>query len=243
MGELIGRARALPPSPSVRPSARAADRFRPFRTPGAGADWVILQPPAIKGASENRPDPIVRQRGPTPSTCRSRCETNPVNLEVFAVSHGAGRAEPPAPEQLRSSRVEGWVHRHRALRNRRVRWPLFGHGRGHGGIEFPASSAIGGRGLIPAPDFLAAQGPHLRLLARRLRGPPRARRPGQSIGRILPGHRIHVSIFAGHALLGKRLFAATGWHGGVATTAGQPLKPTESGWRGCSPPRRKSPAP
>lgn len=119
----------------------------------AGADWVILQPPAIKGM---RQDDLIRFFGGVADAIDLgvAVQNNPVNLEVSLSTEGLlalNRAHP----NISLLKGEGYsIDIQRVIEGSGGAFRVFG---GHGGIEFPALLRSGGVGLIPAPDFLAAQ--------------------------------------------------------------------------------------
>lgn len=119
----------------------------------AGADWVILQPPPIKGMSQAD---LIGFFGTIADAVdiAVAVQNNPVNLDVSLSATGLialHRAHP----NIGILKGEGWsVDIERAIEGSNGAFAVFG---GHGGIEFPALLASGGAGLIPAPDFLAPQ--------------------------------------------------------------------------------------
>ncbi len=119
----------------------------------AGADWVILQPPPIKGTSQAD---LIRFFGTVADALSIdvAVQNNPVNLDVSLSAAGLidlHRAHP----NIRLLKGEGWsVDIDRVIDGSGGAFAVFG---GHGGIEFPALLRSGGAGLIPAPDFLDAQ--------------------------------------------------------------------------------------
>ena len=125
------------------------------------------------------------------------------------------------------------VHRHRAHHSTRQcaysSWRAWRH-------RFPALLRSGGRGLIPAPDFLAAQ---VRIFDLCKKAP---RPPGRGLGNPSPAtcsHRIHVSILPGNALLWQAPCSRHRLASWRAHDRGPALEPTEFGLaRGCAPPRR-----
>lgn len=119
----------------------------------AGADWVILQPPAIKGTSEGD---LVRFFGTIAAAVDLdvAVQNNPVNLDVSLSVAGLVALNKAHPN-ITLLKGEGFsVDIARAIDESNGAYRVFG---GHGGIEFPALLRAGGAGLIPAPDFLAAQ--------------------------------------------------------------------------------------
>ncbi|MEM8852695.1 MAG: dihydrodipicolinate synthase family protein [Pseudomonadota bacterium] len=119
----------------------------------AGADWVILQPPAAKGASEAE---LVRLFGTVADAVDVdvAVQNNPVNLDVSLSVDGLVTLNRQHPN-IAILKGEGYsVDIQRAIEGSGGAYAVFG---GHGGLEFPALLRSGGAGLIPAPDFLAAQ--------------------------------------------------------------------------------------
>lgn len=173
--------------------ARAAAR--------AGADWVILQPPAIKGLSE--PD-LIRFFGAVAGALdiEVAVQNNPVNLDVSLSVRGLIDLNRQHPN-IAILKGEGFsVDIQRAIEGSDGAFRVFG---GHGGIEFPALLRAGGAGLIPAPDFLAAQVAIFRLWEE---GTPEARARAEDIHRrILPAIVFMSRSVPGMLCYGKRLFA------------------------------------
>lgn len=119
----------------------------------AGADWVILQPPAIKGTSEAD---LVGFFGTVAAAVDIdvAVQNNPVNLDVSLSVAGLVALNKTHPN-ITLLKGEGFsVDIARVIEDSDGAYRVFG---GHGGIEFPALLRAGGAGLIPAPDFLAAQ--------------------------------------------------------------------------------------
>lgn len=118
----------------------------------AGADWVILQPPPIKGTSQAD---LIHFFGAVAEALDIdvAVQNNPVNLDVSLSTAGLvalNRAHP----NISILKGEGFsVDIASAIEGSDRAYQVFG---GHGGIEFPALLRAGGKGLIPAPDFLAA---------------------------------------------------------------------------------------
>ena len=118
----------------------------------AGADWVILQPPAIKGTSAGD---LVRFFGAVADAVDVgvAVQNNPVNLDVSLGVDALIDLNRTHPN-VAILKGEGWsVDIARVIDGSSGAYAVFG---GHGGIEFPALLRLGGRGLIPAPDFLPA---------------------------------------------------------------------------------------
>lgn len=118
----------------------------------AGADWVLLQPPAARA-----PEPeIVRFFGTVADALDIPVgvQNNPVNLDVsLSVSSLVALAR--AHENVTLLKGEGaGVDIARAIEETDGALAVFG---GHGGVEFTTLLRSGGTGLIPAPDAVAAQ--------------------------------------------------------------------------------------
>lgn len=119
----------------------------------AGANWVILQPPPVRGLSQGD---LIRFFGAVAEAIDVdvAIQNNPVNLDVSMSSDGLvalNRAHP----NISILKGEGFsLDIHDVIEGSGGAYQVFG---GHGGIEFPALLRSGGAGLIPAPDFLAAQ--------------------------------------------------------------------------------------
>ncbi|MEM7567743.1 MAG: dihydrodipicolinate synthase family protein [Pseudomonadota bacterium] len=119
----------------------------------AGADWVILQPPAIKGTSQAE---LIRFFGAIADAAEVdvAVQNNPVNLDVSLSPAGLVELNRQHPN-IRLLKGEGFsVDIAAVIEQSQGAFDVFG---GHGGIEFPALLRAGGAGLIPAPDFLAPQ--------------------------------------------------------------------------------------
>jgi 4-hydroxy-tetrahydrodipicolinate synthase len=119
----------------------------------AGADWVILQPPAIKGTSQAD---LIRFFGTVADAAGVdvAVQNNPVNLDVSLSPAGLVELNRQHPN-IRILKGEGFsVDIAQVIDGSGGAYDVFG---GHGGIEFPALLRAGGAGLIPAPDFLAPQ--------------------------------------------------------------------------------------
>lgn len=119
----------------------------------AGADWVILQPPAIKGTSQAD---LIRFFGAVADAAGVdvAVQNNPVNLDVSLSPAGLVELNRQHPN-IRILKGEGFsIDIAAVIDGSGGAFDVFG---GHGGIEFPALLRAGGAGLIPAPDFLAPQ--------------------------------------------------------------------------------------
>lgn len=119
----------------------------------AGADWVILQPPAIAGMDERD---LMRFFGTVADSLdiEVAVQNNPVNLAV-SLSVDALVALNRNHANISLLKGEGFsVDIARVIEGTGGAMGVFG---GHGGIEFMSLLRSGGAGLIPAPDFLAPQ--------------------------------------------------------------------------------------
>lgn len=119
----------------------------------AGADWVILQPPPIKGTSQSD---LIRFFGGVADAVDIdvAVQNNPVNLDVSMSVDGLVALHKAHPN-IAILKGEGFsLDIQKVIEGSDGAYRVFG---GHGGIEFPALLRSGGAGLIPAPDFLAAQ--------------------------------------------------------------------------------------
>ena len=166
----------------------------------AGADWVILQPPAIKGMSAAD---LVRFFGAVADAVDVgvAVQNNPVNLDVSLSADALvelNRAHP----SIGILKGEGWsVDIARVIEGSGGAYAVMG---GHGGIEFPALLRSGGSGLIPAPDFLPA---HVALWRAWQAGD---RDRAEAIHRaILPAVVFMSRSVPGMLCYGKRLMAET----------------------------------
>lgn len=170
--------------------ARAARRM--------GATWVILQPPAIRGIGE---DDVIRFFGIVADACDLpvAVQNNPVNLDVSLSVAGLVALHRQHPN-VRILKGEGWsVDIARAIAESGGAYTVMG---GHGGIEFPALLRAGGAGLIPAPDFLAAQ-----VALYRLWRQGRVNEAEAIHRRLLPAIVFMSRSVPGMLCYGKRLFA------------------------------------
>ena len=151
VGELIGGRRPYAVT-AAEPSAAGQVAFARAAA-AAGASWVILQPPAIRGMGEAD---LIRFFGQVADAADIdvAVQNNPVNLDVSLSPDGLAALHRAHPN-IRLLKGEGFsVDIARVIEATDGAFRVFG---GHGGIEFPALLRAGGAGLIPAPDFLAAQ--------------------------------------------------------------------------------------
>ncbi|PRY22260.1 4-hydroxy-tetrahydrodipicolinate synthase [Aliiruegeria haliotis] len=117
----------------------------------AGADFVILQPPAIKGITQ---DNLIDFFGSVADAVDVdvAIQNNPVNLDV-SLSVGSMIELNRRHPNIGILKGEGFsIDIETVIRGSGGAFKVFG---GHGGIEFPALLRSGGVGLIPAPDYIA----------------------------------------------------------------------------------------
>ena len=166
----------------------------------AGADWVILQPPPAKCGEADliRFFGAVADAVPVPVAVQN----NPVNLDV-SLSVGGLLALQRNHPNITLLKGEGFsVDIARVIEESGGAYRVFG---GHGGLELMALLRSGGVGLIPAPDFLAAQ---VRIFALWREGTPAARAEAERIHRALLPAIVFMSRSVPAMLCyGKRLFA------------------------------------
>lgn len=119
----------------------------------AGADWVILQPPATAGMGDKD---LVRFFGSVADALdiEVAAQNNPVDL-TLSLSVDALVSLNRNHANISLLKGEGFsVDIARVIEGTDGAMAVFG---GHGGIEFMSLLRSGGAGLIPAPDFLAPQ--------------------------------------------------------------------------------------
>lgn len=167
----------------------------------AGADWVILQPPAAKGAGA---DDLIRFFGAVADAVdlQVAVQNNPVNLDVSLSVDGLVELNRRHPN-ISILKGEGYsVDIARAIEGAAGAYRVFG---GHGGVEFPSLLRSGGVGLIPAPDFLA---PQARMFELWRRGDAASRAAAERIHRLLLPAIVFMSrSVPGMLCYGKRLLA------------------------------------
>jgi 4-hydroxy-tetrahydrodipicolinate synthase len=134
--------------PSVegqRAFSRAAER--------AGADWVILQPPPVKGIPEAE---LVRFFGRVADTSSLpvAIQNNPVNMDVWLSNPSliALHRQHPNVTLLKGEGAASWVQQ--AIEGTGGGLDVFA---GLGGIEYLSNLRSGCVGLIPAPEQLEHQ--------------------------------------------------------------------------------------
>jgi len=119
----------------------------------AGADWVILQPPAAKGGGEAE---LIRFFGQVADALDLpvAIQHNPFNLDVWLSVEGMIALHRQHPNVCVLKGEGTAVETERLLAGTAGKLDLFG---GHGGIEFLSILRAGAAGLIPAPDCLPVQ--------------------------------------------------------------------------------------
>ena len=192
----------------------------------AGADWVILQPPAIKGTSAGD---LMRFFGAVADAIDIgvAVQNNPVNLDVslcvdalVELNRDASQHPHPQGRGLVSVDIARVIDGDRTA-------PIAVFG-GHGGIEFPALLRSGGAGLIPAPDFLPR-----RSRSTRPGGRASGTRPRRSTARLLPAIVFMSRSVPAMLCYGKRLMAET-LGAARSTTAPRPWRRRRSVWPSCA---------
>ncbi|MFN3685398.1 dihydrodipicolinate synthase family protein [Salinarimonas sp.] len=166
----------------------------------AGADWVILQPPAARGSEAE----IVRFFGAVADALDFpvAVQNNPVNLDVsLSVASLVALAERHPNVGLLKGEGAA-VDVARVIEETGGRLSVFG---GHGGVEFMTHLRSGGAGLIPAPDTVAAQ---VRIFDLFESGRPDAMEEAERIHRaILPVPVFMTRSVPGLLCYGKRFFS------------------------------------
>ncbi|WP_108663370.1 dihydrodipicolinate synthase family protein [Acuticoccus kandeliae] len=166
---------------------------------GAGADWVILQPPP-SGTREE----VMAFFGAVADAVSLpvAIQNNPVNLAVSLESDDLVALHRTHPN-ISILKAEGFsVEIARAIAGAEGALDVFG---GHGGIEYPALMRSGGTGLIPAPDFLAVQ---VRMFALMEEGSEAAWAEAERLHEmILPAIVFMSRSIPGMLCYGKRLMA------------------------------------
>lgn len=151
VGDLIGK--RVPYAVTVgEPSLQGQIAFSRAAA-AAGADWVILQPPSVRGTSEAD---IIRFFGTVADSAGITVgvQNNPVNLDVWLSVQGLVTL---ARNHSNITLLKGEgnsVDIARVIAETGHTLDVFG---GHGGVEFLSLLRSGGAGLIPAPDVLAIQ--------------------------------------------------------------------------------------
>lgn len=117
-----------------------------------GANWIILQPPAIRGTTQ---EDAIHFMGAVAEALdiQVAVQNNPV-MEVSLSVDSLVELNRRHPN-ISILKGEGYsIDIQRVIERTNGALSVFG---GHGGIEFPALLRSGGVGLIPAPDYLPAQ--------------------------------------------------------------------------------------
>lgn len=168
----------------------------------AGANWVILQPPATAGVGEKD---LLSFFGTVAEALDLpvAVQNNPVNLAV-SLSVEALIALNRNHPNISLLKGEGFsVDIARVIEGTGGRMAVFG---GHGGIEFMSLLRSGGAGLIPAPDFLK---PQVAIYELWRQGTPAAIAGAERIHRqILPAIVFMSRSVPAMLCYGKRLFAS-----------------------------------
>ena len=205
----------------AEPSLRGQIEFARFAGRN-GADWVILQPPTARGATEAE---LIRFFGTVAGSIDIpvAVQNNPVNLDVSLSVGGLVELNRQHPN-ITILKGEGWsVDIARVIEMSQGAYVVFG---GHGGIEFPSMLRAGSRGLIPAPECLV---PQVRMFELWESGTPEARAEVDAIHRLLLPTILFMSrSLPGMLCYGKRLFAA---QAGITVEADRSpaIQPTEYG--------------
>ena len=201
VGELIGG--RIPYAVTVGEPTVAGQIAFSRAARAAGADWVILQPPSIKGFSEKQLIGFFGQVADGLDGLGVGIQNNPVNLDVFLSVPGLVALARNYPN-ITLLKGEGYsADIARVIAETGGHFDVFG---GHGGKEFPALMRSGGAGLIPAPDCLPVQ---VRMFELFRQNTPAALAEAERLHKeILP-----LIVYMTHAVptlltYGKRLFAA-----------------------------------
>lgn len=184
-----------------------------------GADWVILQPPSIKGLAEAE---YVRFLGSVADALELpvAVQNNPVNMDVALSVASLVRLRDEHPN-IRMLKGEGpAANVAEVIKAAGGRYGVFA---GHGGKEYISNILSGCVGLIPAPDCLDLQ---LRLHQLLVDG--RIEEAEQLHARVLPLVLFMTQSVPGMLCYGKRLFAE---RIGIAEVHGRSpqAQPTEFG--------------
>jgi len=167
----------------------------------AGASWVILQPAAEPGVTED--DLISRfGRAADALSLPVAIQNNPVNLAVSLSPQGLVRLVRAHPNVTILKAEGSTVDIASVIEETGGLLDVFG---GHGGIEYPTLMRAGAAGLIPAPDLLQAQ---LRLHRLLTAGDPASTAEAEALHRaILPLIVFMTRSIPGLITYGKRLMA------------------------------------
>jgi 4-hydroxy-tetrahydrodipicolinate synthase len=171
------------------------------RARAAGADWVILQPPPVKGVPESE---LLAFFGAVAEALDFpvAIQNNPVNLDVWLSVASLVELARRSPNITLLKGEGNVVDVARVIEGTDGRLAVFG---GHGGLEFPSLLRAGGAGLIPAPDVLALQ---VRLYALYREGTEASRAEAERLHReILPLIVFMTKSIGTILTYGKRLMA------------------------------------
>ena len=119
----------------------------------AGADWVILQPPQVKGMPESQ---IVRFLGKVAEGCDLpvAVQNNPINMDVWLTNDSLVALHRNHPNITMLKGEGPAIGVHALIQATGGSLSVFA---GQGGIEFITNLRSGCVGLVPAPDCLAQQ--------------------------------------------------------------------------------------
>lgn len=200
VGELI--AGRVPYAVTIGELTVAAQVDFARRARAAGADWVILQPPAQPDISEAELL-VFFGRVADALDVPVAVQNNPVNLVVSLTPDALVTLNRNHPN-ISILKGEGFsVDIARVIEGTDGAMRVFG---GHGGIEFMSLLRSGGAGLIPAPDFLKPQVAIFKLWQQ---GTPATIAEAERLHReILPAIVFMSRSIPALLCYGKRLFAA-----------------------------------
>jgi len=154
-----------------------------------GADWVILQPPPVKGVQESE---LVNFFGAIASELDLpvAIQNNPVNLDI-ALSTRCLLEIAERYEAISIMKAEGpAVEVEKLIASTKGRLDTFS---GRGGLELISTLRSGGSGCIPAPDCLEA---HIRIFELTKSGDPASIKQAERLHReILP-----LAVFMSHGV-------------------------------------------
>jgi len=167
----------------------------------AGAQWVILQPPAVRGIPESE---LLRFLGAVADRCELpvAIQNNPVNLEVWLSNAGLKTLNERHPN-VTLLKGEGPVTAvRRTIEETDGRYRVFC---GLAGKELPASLEAGCIGCVPAPDCVDWQ---VRIYELSMRGDAASMTEAQRLHREIFPLLAFLTHSPEHLLCyGKRLFA------------------------------------
>jgi 4-hydroxy-tetrahydrodipicolinate synthase len=184
----------------AEPSVEAQIAFaREART--AGADFVILQPPAARGGGESE---LIRFFGRVADglDCSVAIQHNPFNLDVWLSLAGMLELHRTHPNVTVLKGEGTAIETEELIAATEGRLSVFG---GHGGIEYLSVLRAGAAGLIPAPDCI---GPQVRIYELFREGTPEALEEAERIHReLLPLIVFMIRSIPALLCYGKRFMA------------------------------------